>query len=649
MGQVVALGNDQRDAVGDASTWPTTGDLSRPQKFALCFILLLASWLRCEGVTSISICHYDEGVYVASGMSMAFDGIESPQLPIHAPPLFPALIASVMKVANVSLPLIGVLVSILIGILTVPMFFFLVRHKLGNNFALVASVILATSDFHIAYSRMALTDVPITFCFILAMYCVIRLHEHWKSQTSLCRHSLLLTMVCGAVIALGWYTKYIGWMPFAIALTAVSLSALRRYLLPFCGSPNSLYTKWMLVSLIIAGGLAALVYSLWYQHVDATFPGGYKAVSNQHKTYFGGFATWPHRAMRLITSLPALRHYGWVVMLLAGLSVTSILVRQLFARMKHPLQQTRSHTWLLFLLLPALAVSTANGWDLLILLAGGSCIFAALIWGRFEEILAAVWLGAFLVLVPFYHPYPRLLLPSVPAAIYLVVWSGGFLLKHPILEQATIWDNTHKNTMFHALSQRSVSVIFSLLMLGICGSVAVAATHPFGFLPTKELWRRWSSQESYLAFNRLADTVLPPDAAVICQGQPPLGIYCPRAWFAIDDQDFRTALGKIPPHRPTYWAIDFLSIFHENTANSRLLLENGAPGLELIATVPNDLNIIKLLNLMTPEEVAQKVAAGTHTDFKRRLPPRVESPEPDVILIYRVNRRIMLTPAPQNR
>ena len=73
---------------------------------------------------------------------------------------------------------------------------------------------------------------------------------------------------------------------------------------------------------------------------------------------------------------------------------------------------------------------------------------------------------------------------------------------------------------------------------------------------------------------------------------------------------------------------------------NEFVIEESTDALEFVASVPNDLNIVTLLNLMSPKEVAAKMARHDPGGWVReRLPPPIETPRPDVINIFRIDRR----------
>ena len=102
--------------------------------------------------------------------------------------------------------------SLLFGTLTIPLIWWVGRQWFGPLSGIAAATLLSLSDFHIAFSRSALTDVPLCFWLLLAVY----LFE--RSFRDL---SWLTAIFAGATTGLAWWTKYNGWLPLAISLSGL--------------------------------------------------------------------------------------------------------------------------------------------------------------------------------------------------------------------------------------------------------------------------------------------------------------------------------------------------------------------------------------------------------------------------------------------
>jgi dolichyl-phosphate-mannose-protein mannosyltransferase len=353
--------------------------------------------LRLHGLNEVSLSHYDEGVYVSSGIRVASQGWYEFAFgqPLHAPPLYPWILSLVYWLLQTPWPPVGCYVSALFGAATLPLFYGLVRPRLSPPHALAAVALLAASDVHIAFSRMALTDVPLTFWFVAAMFGFTRLEAAVRRENP--GELVVVAGLTGLAVAAAWNTKYTGWMPPAIASVAAGVHVLlpaRRAAESPEHAPEKRSATTMRV--VLAGAivltLAGLLYLPWYWYVQQHFDGGYAAVTAHHQTYLGTWLQWPGRAAQLLISLPAFRHAGWLLLVVAS------LILWLWPRRTGDWPGPRA-CWALLSVLVVLA-----GGDAVMLCAGAAAIPWAVVRGRWLERLASVWLGSLLVLLPFYFP-----------------------------------------------------------------------------------------------------------------------------------------------------------------------------------------------------------------------------------------------------
>jgi hypothetical protein len=195
-----------------------------------------------------------------------------------------------------------------------------------------------------------------------------------------------------------------------------------------------------------------------------------------------------------------------------------------------------------------------------------------------------------------------------------------------------------------ALAPARLSRTMSIAAIAF-GITAAAIAHPFGIIPSAELWRRWSTRNSYRALGSLIDDHTPADAEVLCQGLPPMPLYCPRRWVSLDQMPFTDFLSRVPRERPCYLTVDDWGAHgagHEATLKA---LRAQRHCLHTIAWTPNDLNIVSLLDNLSPWQAAQKLECTPDiAAIDRRvgqpdfLPPALQEMGDDVIVLYCIDR-----------
>lgn len=621
------------------------------QRLSLAVIVTVGAALRFESLWQTSLAHFDEGVLASGAFGVWLHGPFYFQLaqPLQAPPLFPWLVAAAHELTQTDWVIMGKMVSAAMATATIPAAFLLGRRLQGPGWGLAAAAILAASDLHVAFARMALTDAPLTFWFTWAMYGCVRLVDVALSgdggaanRRKMSARLIGWTLFTGLAVGAAWNTKYNGWMPLAIAFTAVALALLRDRLLP--GLPRALPLppgawRGLLAAGAAATALAGLCYWPWYRFVERSFAGGYRAVTENHWAYFGGPAAWPGRAWRLWVSLTAFRHYGWLLTLAA----CSLLLLYVGARLARKNGRNRPGVKSILggaTALAALAAAVSMGADVAFMLLAVAAIVPALVYGRWEQIMLAVWTGAFVVLVPFYHPYARLMLPALPAAIYLSLWlcDVGFGLA------ATGPDGDVETASARPLTLGRLARTMTVAAV-VAGLSFACVAHPFGLVPSRALWQRWSTRDSYRALGVLADEHTPADAVVLCQGLPPMPLYCPRRWLSMDQKPFTEFLPGVPVDRPCYLAVDEWGVYGAGHQDTLQVLRSERACLRTVAWTRNDLNIVTLLDNLSPWEAARKLESETpaeELDARVRqvdfLPSALQEMKDDVIVLYRVDR-----------
>lgn len=414
----------------------------RAELILLLLVALAAFLLRFAHPARMAVEHFDEGVYASGVWFDADDGYRYPDRHLYAPPLLPLSIESLILLMGPS-HLATLLVSVLAGSLSVAVIWCVARAWFGPQAGLSAAALAAFSDFHLLYSRTALTDVMLGFWLLLSAYCL------WKSISE---GSFGWAAAAGLSAAGAWWTKYNGWLPLAVGLAGTIPWLIQRRLRTVTAGRAA--ACWAVACFVAALAWSPVVFGLQQY-------GGYAAVAANHRTYLHGLSEWLPALLRQAANLGFVD--GWPTAVGLGLSV-------LLPAVLLPLSR-RSFTWnpdlaeprearagteqsgtaspspesarlpttgpaahvlqyrVVFAALAAGAVAVLPSG--MLLLAGGvaGCCVQLFDRSRAEgtEILCTsrrhlaawmttAWFLCLLAATPFYRPYPRLVLPWLISA-----------------------------------------------------------------------------------------------------------------------------------------------------------------------------------------------------------------------------------------
>jgi 4-amino-4-deoxy-L-arabinose transferase-like glycosyltransferase len=406
--------------------------------------------LRIWSIGSLGLVHFDEGIYAMAGTwalsPRGLGGLDS-TLISYAPPGFPVLVGlayALMGVGDVP----AILVSIAAGTVTIPVVGWLACRTFGRGAGAAASAFAALSGVHIAFSRMALTDVSFLLFWLIAI---------GQGQRFIERPGAARAAVLGAAVGVAQLFKYNGWLAGIVAaLSAAVWTALR----PDTWSPRKQLPLWGWGA--FAAMIVGLVYWPWFRFVESH--GGYAALLAHQRGYMGGVSSWPGYAVRQLEQDRALSGgMAWMAFGgLAGAIATIAASRDADESRCSP--ATRA---VIALTLPALC-SFFHG-----------ALFGALLWmivfamtglksPTTPVVVLVVGWSLMAFMTPFYHPYARLLLPL--QAFAWVLLGGAFAILRQSLQRAAELD-----------SPRVWGLPRSLLGFAVgCWLVPLV----FGFLPT---------------------------------------------------------------------------------------------------------------------------------------------------------------------
>src|SRR5262245_4598618 len=126
-------------------------------------LTLVGAVLRVWSFGRLSLGHFDEGVYAFSGLWILSKdgplGIDPGLIP-YAPAGFPFLVGISYMIFGVS-DYAAIAVAISMGVATIPVVGWLGVRTFGRGAGAAAAAFAALALAHIAYSRKALTDVPL--------------------------------------------------------------------------------------------------------------------------------------------------------------------------------------------------------------------------------------------------------------------------------------------------------------------------------------------------------------------------------------------------------------------------------------------------------------------------------------------------------
>lgn len=353
--------------------------------------------IRIWALGRLGLVHFDEGVYAISGLwaisPQGISGIDPMVVP-YAPPGFPLLVGLAYKILGPS-DVAAILVSVTTGALAVPAAAWLARRTFGAGAGATAAALAAASGFHVAFSRMALTDASFLLCWLVGLIVAQRFLERPTATTG---------VALGIAVGVAQLVKYSGWTLGAIvplAAIAIALTDPERR--------EVAYQKRVWGFGLLAAAIAALVYAPWFAFVETH--GGYRGLLAHHSGYVGSFDSWFGHWRIQLEQISALSGgWGWNLAAWLPAIAGAILVR--------PDSRAWARSWtglgLLGMLAAGVVAPTFPWWLGLGWLAVPGRGAAP---GR--RLLGIAWIGLS-ILTPFYHPYARLWLP-----IQALGWIAG--------------------------------------------------------------------------------------------------------------------------------------------------------------------------------------------------------------------------------
>ncbi|MEX2174045.1 MAG: glycosyltransferase family 39 protein [Pirellulaceae bacterium] len=469
----------------------------------LAIVLVVGFAARLFALSQAAVEHFDEGVY-ASNLYFGPPDYAYPQRHLYAPPLLPASIEAGM-IAGLPPNLAALLPSFLTGCGTIVALWWFGRSWFAPRVGLAAAALCALSDFHIAYSAAALTDVLLGLWLLLAVDAIGR---------SLLKTDYRWAIGAGVYCGLAWWTKYNGWLPLAIEAAALPIAWL--LLRPSSKQLAGWLGCWAVTALVAAAILSPFLLSLQAS-------GGYGPIAANHAKYVVGLAGWVNSLSRQIASQHILE---------SGLSPFAMGVSLVVADMLFSLRaergllpvSRRTTTLVIGTLVLGSIVLAAIGTSFLVLTAAAAVglsirtILLARSQPQDDEarraifgvsLVAAWWLGL-LVATPCYWPYPRLVAPWLLAS-----WLGAALCWDQVLRA---WaDPRRADALRTGVRQRLV------LLGGVWLAMIVAAIIGWTQRPPAETISPWTDRQGLQRVAVGIQKELGPESrAVYIYGEPAL-------------------------------------------------------------------------------------------------------------------------------
>ncbi len=457
--------------------------ISRYELWAVVAITLLGAAVRFAFPSAMAIEHFDEGVY-ASNLLFPDQDYRYPDRHLYAPSLVPALIEwSIIVFGDKGIA--PMLPSLLFGTLTIPLIWWVGRQWFGPLSGIAAATLLSLSDFHIAFSRSALTDVPLCFWLLLAVYLFERTFRDLSWPTAI---------AAGVTTGLAWWTKYNGWLPLAISLSGLLAWSL------FARRDERHFLRHLALWAVAAATAIAVWSPYWL-----SLPNGYAEVTRNHQQYVDGFDGWWVRAFRQLESLEIWN--GPTAWLSPGLMILSVVGLKFLPSQNQTQQGIKLGDFLALLVLAAVlsGLAAVNGTNELLAVPAAFTVGAGIVMTylvrfrpgslspndnnifswidfRFERQhwLIAAWFIGLSLSTPMYRAYPRLTLPWL-VVVCLITAS---LLRTPDL------DRQAERTQPQLDWRKQAALLGLMVCLLICGV--------WWYLPADSLRQRsWTSRTAF--------------------------------------------------------------------------------------------------------------------------------------------------------
>jgi dolichyl-phosphate-mannose-protein mannosyltransferase len=532
-------------------------------------VLALAFAARAWNLAGVGINHFDEGVYVISalGVSDPARGLFPNQV-VFSPPFYFGTAGVLHRLLGGSMDRVAIMLNIVLGTFTVGAVWWIARSWFSVRAAGIAATLLALSQFHILFSRVALTDVAFAFWFVLALGTIVVAVE---------RSHFGLAILAGMVTGLAWNTKYHGW--FALVITGAALVPTL-----WAGRRGGTWRRPAAVWLAVCA-VAAICYLPWALVMrDASADGG----------GYGGIVRYFAAMLRGEWLGNLIRHgaqQAWLEGPLSRAAPLAALGIGLLLSLRTSLRASWLAAAAAALALGGLLVGHA-GVAVLLGLAALPLLLREFAAYRSRVILC--WVGLWVIAAPFYHPYPRLLLPFTIATLIL----AGAVLDRLLSAAA------HRTSVAGGRGSAARSTGGALACLA-------AAAVVFAVAPAlrADVSNPWRATHGHAEAAARISALVPAGQRIIVLGEPSVAYHLQQLGRNVPSNAQPRDLDSLVA--PTYLVT---GVYVDRAPPLRNRINRMAERLTPLDVIPFDPNDLRLLDDFRPD-VARRYRATRDTTF----------------------------------
>ena len=459
----------------------TAERLARREIAVLLVLIGIAAGLRGYRFSDLGLIHFDEGPYCTSALWVLQPPGQRelyPDQQILSPPVHFTLVGLAYLLSGGARDMAAIAVSVVFGVATVPLVWWSARRLSGAGAGLAAATFLTFSNYHIAYSRMALTDVLFAFFFLVSIHAMVVAVE---------RASLGWSILAGLLVGLAWNTKYHGWLSLCVTWAAL----VPAWMLHRRGVHKPGRRILCLLTVTVLAGLCYLPWALYVEYEGV----GYLTLLRHHRSFLS------HDWLGHPSAQAACQWYfdGWCSRLSPVLAVLACAVGSGVNR--------GIETVLPGALLVGLVSGLALGGAGAAALAALAAVLILIRSRSYRAWVMVVFLASLFLATLLYHPFPRLAMPLVlgcyiVAGVFGEVAMGGSARHFRVKPVASRW------------ARRLVWPV----------ALAVALAAVLVFKDVRLPPRTWMATGGLRAVAAEISAMVPPNARIVV-GEGPLMFY----------------------------------------------------------------------------------------------------------------------------